>query len=754
MMLDGEAREVGSGGSYSHAVRKLVNTRGYRDSIAGAPGTLRLSGADIGLAIPDYAAENFTTAIQSGIIYAANGNKVPLRGTIIELLNTNDLLDSAFFNAKGSALKKYDNFEIISSYSGYEQIKYRGNIRIPGIRGFGDRPDTELVLSKAGNIVERFSGSYFTSDLLSTHILWPDGKRDKINAVLDGSHVRVDKSDDREETVGCIIQGMINASHNFKHHNTIVVLSHNRFYMSDGVPAIGWREIPVINTTLPDPSFCRFHEDGEDLILINKNGQYRIVLNGPYAYKLNIDGPSQRLTSIEKNTGLTNGYRSIYTMSRISGSVYTDDRTKAANGAVLEHETSPTPVDPVTGIDYAECWNENEISADNSLEWSEFKAPAPGITHCTHFSHYRTKNLNDAGISNGNLRNLFVWAGDYPIGKAFFAYRDSHGVITATFGKFEMADIGNTIVFQDGSTDTIVDVLSETSAQGTGDTGINLQSAGFGGGNVCTVSQSGREITVSGVALVKSLEGLQLFLADGKIEIITRIIDSTHAIVNVEFSYTNMAAVLNPTSRVINDAVPDSVLQTRIESGRSLYILQNRYFNPLPNADIGWLIPGFLFVAVSGKNRYYYCNTGRTHLIGCFHPEKMTNDKIVDGIKSIRYFNGSVIFRCTNRTDQLSTTTSNEGGDVTIGEEYPALNDPTSLDDALGVPNDNSSRFLQNGHELVWTNEPAIRIFDGFKYGENLAEGLVMSEIRKIFPNARIAYSPVDGINIWGEQAE
>lgn len=759
MVLDGEAREVGPGQTFARGTRKLVNARGYSDCIAGAPGTTRLTGADFGVAIQS-SSESLATAIQTGQLFVANGNEIPVTGAVFEILGTIDLSNNPLATAKGTPLKKYDYFKITTT-----GVTYLGNIRIPGIHGYGDRYETELTCSKTGTTITKTSGTAFNIALLGTYFLWPAGTRERIIEVTDGTHLKTEVASTINSTAGCIIQGKIHASWNFKHLSTIVVLSHNRIYMSQGVPPLGWKEITIIGTARPGAEFSRFHEDGNDLLLVNATGIYRIIISAtPYAIKLNCKAPITLLEDTVSADATMVGYRAVYTMSRIVGSVYTDDRMCASRGAVLQHESAPVVREEITGKDYGEKWIFMPQGGIPILDWNGFAAPSNGAQHYTHFSLYRTKDISAIGLSSGNLRNLLVWVKDCPIGKAFVVHGTSSHHVAATEGTFTIDDVGCRLQFQDGTSGIIQTFVGYTGVPG--ETEIILewtsagppmatQSASIGEGKTLTVSQSGFILTITtGVSLNFAYEGNQIFLASGKIIVITRVIDATHALVDLEYTYTETGAVLNPKIRAIRDTITDEVLQQRIESGKQLYFLQHRYFSPLPSTELGWMIPGFLFVANSSKNTYYYCNTARKHLTGSYHPEKMTCDKITDGIQQIRYFPGKVLFRCNNCTYQLSTTVSTEGGDISIGEEYQVLGDPEMLDDVIGVPGDSSSRLLQNGQELVWTSEPAVRIFDGTKYGDNLAEKLVMSEIRKYYPNVRIAYSPTDGIHLWGEQAQ
>jgi hypothetical protein len=755
MIVDGEARDIGNG-AYAHAVRRLYNVRGYKDAIAGAPGSSLLSGGDFAATITDDL-QTITQSFQSGgEVYVANGNSVPSVGDIIEVRGNGDFSGNQLTTAKGEAPRPYDYFEITSVSAGAESITYRGNLRIPALTGYGDTVATELTCSKLNTSITRVSGPEFSSALVGHYFVWPDGTRDRIEVYKNASELTVAKSGYYPETQYCKIQGRLYASWNFKLYNVLVVQSANRLYVSDGIPITGWKEIPIINTTRPSQIFGRFHEENQNLILSNGSGHYRIVFNeenvDPYAYKLNELIPVTFPTDIAPGSGLTNGYRITYCMSRIVAPSYHMDRTDALDGATLQHESGSLRYNQVSGVDYSEIWRSNAIGSTTAHVWEGFSPPA--TNHFTHYSLYRTKNINLNSLASGNQKELFVWLKDVPIAKAFICSRSETGVITATSGLFDPEDIGCVLTFPDSTTDIITGYISPTEAQGTVTASKSSTIAAIGGAftNLFTISQTEKSITISGKSLSDSDVGKQIFVSNGKIIVITKVLTSTTATVHTSGTYTSLAGVMNPINRNINDTIDDTVLQTRIESGAALYFLQGRFFQPLPNTNLGVINGGQYCVAITGENRYYYCNTSKEQLVGYYHPEKMKNEKITDGIQQLRSYPGKIIIRCTNSTWALVTSTSAQGGDTSLGEQYSVIGDPESIADTIGVIGDTSSKTIANGQELVWTTEPAIRLFDGYQYGENLAENCVMSEVRKYMPDVKISYSPSDGIHFWGDQ--
>lgn len=750
MITDGEARDVGNG-ALAHAVRNLYNVRGYRDCIQGAPGTSLLTGGDIAVTITDDL-QTISQSMAAGEIYAANGNVVPAVGDIIEVRGTGDFTGNNLATAKGEVPRPYDYFEITNATYGFETVTYLGNLRVPAMPGFGNTVATELTCTKLNKTISRVSGPSFTSALVNHFLCWPDGHRDLITAYNSANELTVDESGYYAESAGCKVYGRMYASYNFKLYNVIVVQCYNRLYVSDGIPITGWKEIPLINSNRPSLIFGRFSEENQNLILTNGNGHYRIVFNeynvDPYAYKLNEAVPTARPLGLAPTAA--NGYRITYSMSRIVAPSYTMDRTDGVNGATLQHESPTLGIDKMLGSDYTEVWLANAIGATTPYLWEGFYPPA-ALQHYTHYSLYRTKNINANSIAAGNKKDLFVWHKDVPVLKSFVCSRNASGVITATSGTFDPEDIGNDITFADGTTDTIISYTSTTEVQGMVTSGKTSQAAALGGSTVFAISQTGKTITITGKSLAAGDTGKQIFVSNGKIIFITEVLTTATALVHTSDTYSNLGGTMDPETRHINDLLPDETLQTRIESGSTLYFLQSRFFQPLPNTNLGVINGGQYVVAISGENRYYYCNTSKEQLVGFYHPEKMKNEKITDGIQQLRSYQGKIIIRCTNSTWVLITSTSAAGGDSTLGEQYTVVGDPEILTDTIGVIGDTSSKTLANGQELVWTTEPALRVFDGFSYGENLAAN-IMDILRLFMPDVKISYSPSDGVHFWGDQ--
>jgi hypothetical protein len=505
-------------------------------------------------------------------------------------------------------------------------------------------------------------------------------------------------------------------------------------------------------------------EDGKDIVLFNANGIFRIRFDAyplsPVAWKINDPGPLAPLTSQTLLPGAIYTYWGLYTMSLLIGDVYTNDRTSSLMD--IYQQSCPNGVYTGTQQDYAVMLATTAVQPGAQLDWATFTMPA-GSKGWTHFTLWRTRNISPAGQALGNLPYNFIWALDVPIGKAFKASRALNtGVITASVGTFDETDAGNTILWSDGSTDIIAVVNSSTqvTSQFTGTAalsnlacGIGVGTAGHISGNVLSAAQSGINITVSAsqpsYSLTSADEGKVIFWADGGVSIIKNVITSTTAIAGRFQNHSSQPAVLNASTRVVADTTTDDTLTIRLNSGDSFYLLENELSTPLPSSAIGCVGNGSLISATN--NELDYCDTDTNYLTGYHRQDEQHIDKMWGNVQEFRVLLDRIIIRTTTSTFEITTTSPTQGGNTAIGESFFVLPDPAVVDNSIGV-NGRSSVLLSNGNEIVLTQEPALKTFNGTQYSANEAEGRFQREIAKFKRPVFMSYSPARGLLIWGYQ--
>lgn len=369
----------------------------------------------------------------------------------------------------------------------------------------------------------------------------------------------------------------------------------------------------------------------------------------------------------------------------------------------------------------------------------------------THYGFYRTEKLEDDGEDTGNLLNQYIWTNDVPIMKPL-----------------NISVTGTTMTVTTGSLDNDIDDSDKIKVRGVSGTYSIIATSstlgtivGFPGpdgnyeavlGSVTpfSVTQSGTTITVTGISLTASDEGKLIFFADGTYDTIINVTASSTATVIKSTTKSAQAASINPTSRTVNDNITDETLESRQVS----FPLISRAWTPLPTANIGIVIPGFIITAIQGKNKYYYSQIveSQRYLSGHHLASNQFNDKIKDSIQEFLHEKDMVIIRCRASHHRINSavTTSIINSDTLI--QYILLSDPEVIDSYVGCNGEGAIATLEDGGYIGYTNEPAIRGFNSFNYGPNLASDRIQnSDIQKLKPAVIVAYDHNLGAIFWGQ---
>jgi hypothetical protein len=248
----------------------------------------------------------------------------------------------------------------------------------------------------------------------------------------------------------------------------------------------------------------------------------------------------------------------------------------------------------------------------------------------------------------------------------------------------------------------------------------------------------------------ESAIGHLLFWEDGAIDIITGFL-GTHTVTvvtHVEPSEPRPDGVPYACAwemdngREYADVIPDSLLESRA----SFYQLQSQFASPMPNADIGALVPGFLATAKEDEVTGYYTqyNPDARYLVG--HYQSDENFFVVDDpIKELQKMPDHLIVFCRNMTWKFQTNVINESLGTGI------LSGQSVVDEKLGVSDRAGVIAMGIGLKIVITNEPGIRTFDGYRYGENMliegaGRGLLKRDFEKLQRQIVAYYEP----NLYG----
>jgi len=324
-----------------------VNVRFHKVGWEGRTGSY-LHTMDIGVTVTDAKDATLSAFMQSGgELYAANGGAVPDIGDTFIVYGVGDTADDALETAKGYPVRRYDCFRVDNNATGSESITYLGRLGAPAAPGYGDTPATEFTASQSGNIITATVGAFDTS-CINSYFNFGDGSCALIEEYLSPTTVRVSNSQTRASTPRCFIQLPINANIYHEGVNKTVAQFGRRIYVCNGISLCEWTEAIGIGR---QPYFGpanvhggRFIIEGDDVILININGMYRVrLVSEPYYYKLNSIPPNVVIIDEEesKNADYKYKYNYTYSLSRLSGGTTLKDRLDVADGIVLEHESPP-----------------------------------------------------------------------------------------------------------------------------------------------------------------------------------------------------------------------------------------------------------------------------------------------------------------------------------------------------------------------------------------------------------------------------
>ena len=225
-------------------------------------------------------------------------------------------------------------------------------------------------------------------------------------------------------------------------------------------------------------------------------------------------------------------------------------------------------------------------------------------------------------------------------------------------------------------------------------------------------------------------------------------------VVEVHDSQTRatQGATTDPIRRNFRDTIDDDLLRTRITG----YTLRNRTWEPLPLTNMGRVMPGWMFTAVRGEGTFYYTQLIQTrkYLAGYHNAGFQINDDIKDAIQYMGEFPNRLVLYCTTSVYGGPTNTSIPYKIPGTGEFINTLTGVQLLDGSLGVIDYGSVKNIDIGKQIMRCNDDSIRIFDGFKFGPNLAEDdqgfeLVMDQLRSWQSASAAGYR--DGVYfIWG----
>jgi len=623
------------------------------------------------------------------------------------------------------------------------------------------------------------AGTFFSYDDIGNWIVFSDDSIEKIIDYTDNDTV-ITTTTDADNAVASVdtvgIRGHINAMSYHKGNKRIIVHVDNRILIADDITCTGWTECIRNSIVKPSNNTGMFDEFENFAMLFNSNGIFKINLdqNPPLYFKTNIDVPNTKITSSGyQNDNSLYGYKYVYSLSRLPGY---GNRNRQSTGAKIEFETGSNIVD-TNFQDYGLAWVSGEVHSGSPITIGDLTnsvdpiIPTDVNQEATHYSVYRTLDVGvngtDPVTGDGNNPERFIWVQDVPIAKSFTVTVDGT-TCTSASGLFDSTDDGAVISIWDGenSYDRTIDTrVSSTvvTLDSSIPSGATSKPANIGGCTGLSLSQSEYTVSVTASGLNNFASGdigKTLYWSDGDYGVISAYTDSGTVTVHNSDTKTSQGACMDPVSRVFRDTYQDDPrdgeawsiehLRSRIGS----YLLQHRFNEPLPNCNIGVIVPGWMFTAPrnSKYSSYSQISTGYEQFMG-YHRPDIQWLLFKDAINNMVEFPNVLVVRCNTSTYDVSINSFTTEEDHVTGEAISYVNSQNVLDENVGSVDFGGSAKTDEGVEIVITNEPAIRIFDGQTYSANIATDRIMKQLQKMNSVYTSSYDAMNGFIFWGSDA-
>jgi hypothetical protein len=176
---------------------------------------------------------------------------------------------------------------------------------------------------------------------------------------------------------------------------------------------------------------------------------------------------------------------------------------------------------------------------------------------------------------------------------------------------------------------------------------------------------------------------------------------------------------------------------------------------PVPNCNLGVILGDFAVMAQSQGKTVYHSQTTKNfeYLLGQHSSQLQRHDIVNDVVTEITKFENSVCIRCKSSTKVMPTSDfemTKYANNARFVFSLVKINEVSSMVGSSGVGA--SCKIYNSRAEYVLTNEPALRLFDGVNYGENLLENRIMHKVNQMQNAYTLHHDPNWGLLIWGRR--
>lgn len=390
----------------------------------------------------------------------------------------------------------------------------------------------------------------------------------------------------------------------------------------------------------------------------------------------------------------------------------------------------------------------------------------------THYSAYSSRYINDPAINDIQ----YIWQEDVPVAKAFIvdvmstygslAPAEDNILIEALTGTFQKMDIGCYLKLETGASYLMQQYVDSSNMRVypnnitvvvSWDISIRGVAACIGDGKIGRYSQTDDIVTrFRGDYFSTNDVGKTLFWADGTYGYVIEYLGATRVRVETNATHTEEAMTWDPVGRNYNDIITDDILKARAEAQNNsvnYFLLKQRFWKPLPDTALGVIGPLFMYVANREGDQVYYSEMAPLLAYLAGHHRSEQRHTVKDAIMAMAEFPDRIILYCSSSTLKILTNTTNQVVDE-IGIVMSVISGISNVDPAIGIKNKGSIARLPDGRQCVITSEPAVKIFDGYKYGENLAQdengiGKIQNLVERLQAIVSSGYDRLYGYVFW-----
>lgn len=397
--------------------------------------------------------------------------------------------------------------------------------------------------------------------------------------------------------------------------------------------------------------------------------------------------------------------------------------------------------------------------------------------HFTHYSIYRTKDLLgrykiDDQSDQFNSPNDFVLVKDLRTCAAFYGYLDvveQGGEMLLDFivteGEFEVCDRGCTLELDNGDRFTIIIFVNGNLKRAylglTDYYSINgdYHAACIGNGRVMRASQTGNIVTRTHGSLFTADDVRKpLKWATGYYSYVTEYIDANTVRVADDQDKTTMGLTLDPRYRSFRDDISDDVLDARM----SRLKLKQRFWQPLPNCNVGKVVPGLILCAQRNNTVINYCQIADTleYLHG-YHDKGYQVTRAVNGdIQMMWLFQDVLIIWTANKTWRWNVSSYQFLINPLTKDAVLQISGLEIADEDRGCFDWGSIEPIGDGSVMMLTSEKGSvgwRQYNGYQYGQNVLEIAEIGkdripDIQKLQQATKAFYDSRAGMLLFGRE--